>query len=37
VAEAARAACLEVPEARHNDPALSYGTVVVDAVVRVSA
>ena len=37
VAEAARAVYLEVPGARHNDPELSYGPTVVDAVVRVSS
>ena len=37
VAEAARAVYLEVPGAGHNDPELSYGPTVVDAVVRVSS
>jgi pimeloyl-ACP methyl ester carboxylesterase len=34
VASTAAAQYLEVPGARHNDPDLSYGPVVVDAVVR---
>jgi uncharacterized protein len=36
VAAAARAVYLEVADARHNDPELSYGPAVVDAVVAVS-
>jgi pimeloyl-ACP methyl ester carboxylesterase len=34
VAEAAGASYVEVPDARHNDPELSHGPPVVDAVVR---
>lgn len=37
VADAAGAAYVEVPGARHNDADLSYGPAVIDAVVRVRA
>lgn len=37
VAESARATYVEVPGALHNDPVLTHGPPVVDAVVRVSA
>ena len=36
VAEAARAPYVEVPDARHNDPALSHGPVVIEAVRRLA-